>query len=351
MKKTLLAIASALVSCAAFPAATGGEAPVMAVFVKNNTSLPGMDDCIDSIRDSFAAEASGAGFSVIDAADTASAFNRFKTPAAAGDIFSGASASRLAQMLGADLILVASVNGADSLERIAGDRPVVVYTLRMSLKVLDSSGASVYGKSWSQKRPVAGSVARDSLGYYREMADEWASDAAKQLVSSAGSWLKPRGDAASVVSFTVRTTVDAEIEKLAAAVDASSPVKDELRVVAGGVVVEIDGAAVGSSGGRFFARPGLHSMRVTRQWMEPWSGTVNITEGAVFDVALELSADGMKRYGSKEALRAELARAYSEAAMTRGIKINFDTSAWQGLSTAPAIVPAAVVPAPVRKVK
>ena len=111
--------------------------------------------------------------------------------------------------------------------------------------------------------------------------------------------------------------------------------KEELRVVAGGITVELDGATVGSSGGTFQARPGLHQLRVSRQWMVPWTVTVNIQSGAVFNVALELSEEGFRHYRNKEMLRAEVALAYAEAAFRRGCRINFDSSSWQNVTWAP----------------
>ena len=138
-----------------------------------------------------------------------------------------------------------------------------------------------------------------------------------------------------LASFTVRTTLDDIFTPLATTVDASKPVQDELRVVAGGISVAIDGAVVGSSGGTFRARPGLHQMTVSRQWMTPWTQTVNISEGAVFNVALELSDEGFRHYKNKEALRAEVALAYAEAAFRRGCRINFDSSAWKNVTWAP----------------
>ena len=104
---------------------------------------------------------------------------------------------------------------------------------------------------------------------------------------------------------------------------------------AGGVTVSLDGAAIGSSGGTFRARPGLHQLCVSRQWMTPWIQTVNIQDGAVFNVALELSDEGFRHYKNKETLRAEVALAYAEAAFRRGCRVNFDTAAWQTVTWAP----------------
>jgi len=104
---------------------------------------------------------------------------------------------------------------------------------------------------------------------------------------------------------------------------------DEMRRQVGGVTVEIDGATVGSSPGTFKATPGLHQMRVMRQWMKPWQQTVNIQPGATFRVALELSDAGMQKYRTLEGFRASVAIGYAEAVMRKGVKINFDTAAWR----------------------
>ena len=318
------------------------KTPVMAIFVKNHTKTAGMDDQVDGIRDRLAAEVSGMDFVVMDSAEIGAAFNRYKITTAeerAGliaGLFTGGSVTRVAQMLGADYILTASIIGASQMNRVAGDRPVTIYTLRMATKVLDATtGGSVYGKNWSNKRPVPQGNGDDPMGHYDDLIDMWVQETGEELAAARPRWRAPVAASAALASFTVRTTLDDVFTPLATTVDASKPVQDELRVVAGGITVEVDGAAVGSSGGTFRARPGLHQLRVSRQWMTPWVGTVNISDGAVFNVALELSAEGFEHYKNKEALRAEVALAYAEAAFRRGCRINFDSAAWKNVTWAP----------------
>ena len=55
-------------------------------------------------------------------------------------------------------------------------------------------------------------------------------------------------------------------------------------------------------------------------------------EGAVFEIALEMSEEGIEKWGSVEALRANVAQGYAEAAMTRGIKVNHDSSSWRDVT-------------------
>ena len=325
------------------------KTPVMAIFVKNHTKTAGMDDQIDGIRDRLAAEVSGMDFVVMDSAEIGAAFNRYKITTAeerAGliaGLFTGGSVTRVAQMLNADYILTASIIGASQMNRVAGDRAVTIYTLRMATKVLDATtGGSVYGKNWSNKRPVPQGNGDDPMGHYDDLIDMWVQEISEELVAARPRWRAPVADSGEMVSFTVRTTLDDIFAPLATTVDASKPVQDELRVVAGGISVAIDGAVVGSSGGTFRARPGLHQMTVSRQWMVPWTQTVNISEGAVFNVALELSAAGFEHYKNKETLRAEVALAYAEAAFRRGCRINFDSSAWKNVTWAPGASAASV---------
>ena len=318
------------------------KTPVMAIFVKNHTKTAGMDDQVDGIRDRLAAEVSGMDFIVMDSAEIGAAFNRYKITTAeerAGliaGLFTGGSVTRVAQMLGADYILTASIIGASQMNRVAGDRAVTIYTLRMTTKVLDATtGGSVYGKNWSNKQPVPQGNGDDPMGHYDDLIDMWVQEISEEMAAARPRWRAPVADSGMLATFTVRTTLDDVFAPLATTVDASKPVQEELRVVAGGISVAIDGAVVGSSGGTFRARPGLHQMTVSRQWMTPWTQTVNISEGAVFNVALELSAEGFQHYKNKEALRAELALAYAEAAFRRGCRVNFDSSAWKNVTWAP----------------
>ncbi len=66
--------------------------------------------------------------------------------------------------------------------------------------------------------------------------------------------------------------------------------------------------------------------------MKDWQQTVNIQDGSTFKVALELSDAGLKRLQSLETMKAQIAKDYAEAMATKGVKVNFDTSAWRDVS-------------------
>lgn len=312
--------------------------PKIAIFVKNQTRVPGMDDAVDGVRDRISAELAGAGLIVLDKAEIADGFNRFKVTTAeerAGlvdGIFTGGSTVRVAQMLGCEYVMLVSIIGASHTARMAGDKAVTVYTLRVTTKVNEAAnGSSVYGSNWTNKLPVPGQYTDggDAMNYYQDLFDQWSTATGQEIAGKVATWRRATPADTALVEFSVASTVDELIQGLESGVRAPNELLDEMRRLVGGVTVELDGATVGSSPGTFKARPGLHQLRVSRQWMRPWQQTVNIQPGATFRVALELSDAGLQRYRSLEGFRTAVAIGYAEAVMRKGVKINFDTAAWR----------------------
>jgi len=339
--KEVVAVEADVVKRAVLAPRQPAENPKVAIFVKNQTRVPGMDDEIDGIRDRIGAELAGAGMIVMDQAEIASGFTRYKVTTAeerAGlvdGIFTGGSTVRVAQMLGCDYIMLVSVVRASSTRRNAGGREVTIFTLNMSTKVNEAvQGSSVYGSNWSNKLPVPGEFAADdeALNYYNDLVDQWAQACGQEIAEKAPTWRRVQAAPVELVSFSVSTTIDELIQGLEKGVRAPNELLDEMRHMVGGVTVELDGAALGSSPGTFQASPGLHQLRVTRQWMQPWQKTVNIQNGSAFNIALELSEAGAQQYRSMEALRSQIAINYAEAVMRKGAKINFDTAAWRDVT-------------------
>jgi len=314
--------------------------PQVAIFVKNQTKTAGFDDLVDGVRDRLAAELAGAGLTVLDKAEIADGFNRFKITTEeerAGlinGVFTGGSTVRVAQMLGVDFVMVASIIGADRSVRTAGDQRVVTFTLRMTVKVTAAAtGASVYGENWTRRLPAPAESAEGSDGnaYFSDLLDAWVQETGAALAAKAPTWKRAEAPAEQA-TFTVSTTVDELIQGLETGVRASNELLDEMRRLVGGVTVELDGAAIGSSPGTFTCAPGLHQLRISRAWMKDWQQTVNIRDGANFRVALELSDAGLQRFQSLEGFRALTAVAYAEAMARKGVKINFDTAAWRDVT-------------------
>ena len=315
--------------------------PKIAIFVKNQTKVAGMDDMVDGVRDRISAELAGAGMSVMDQAEIASGFNRFKVTTAeerAGlinGVFTGGSTVRVAQMLGADYVMVASIISADRAALIVGGKQMMSFTLRMTVKVSEAvQGSSVYGDNWTRKYPVSAENAAgtDASVYYNDLLDAWASETGAKIAAKAQTWRRVEAASVQMVSFTVGTTIDELIQGLESGVRAPNDLLNEMRRIVGGATVEIDGATVGSSPGTFQVAPGMHQLRISRQWMKDWQQTVNIQNGSNFKVALELSDAGLQRFHSLESLRAQIAKDYAEAMALKGVKVNFDTTAWRDVS-------------------
>lgn len=317
----------------------------IAVFVQNRTRVHGMDDEVDGVRDRLsAALAEVDGFSVMDSAQVADTFRRYKVTVGeeksglVPGIFTGGSVPRVAQMLGCDYIAAATIVSASSMKRNMGGRISTVFTLRMTLKIMDATGASVDGMpTWVRQFPVL-DVADDPMNYYQMLFDKWALDVTSAVAQKSSKWRKPRTAEASTVAFYVSTTIDESIADLESQTKgANGEMLQELRKVVGGATVELDGAVIGSAPGEFRVTPGLHQLRVTREWMKPYAATVNIVDGTSLKVALEMSDEGLAKWGSSEALRADLARRYAEAVRERGVKVNIDTSGWRDVGGQPAI--------------
>ncbi|MGE4488565.1 MAG: PEGA domain-containing protein [Kiritimatiellales bacterium] len=339
MKRNFLAVLTVLGICSSLYAQNSD--PKVAVFVKNQTKVPGMDDMVDGVRDRIGAELAGSGMIVLDQTDIVSGFNRYKVTTAeerAGlinGVFTGGSTVRVAQMLGADYLLTAAIISADRAALTVGGKQMVSYALRMTVKVSEAvNGSSVYGDNWSRKYPVTADNASgtDAAFFYNELLDAWVNETGPKLAEKAKTWRRAEAVPSQLVSFSVSTTIDELIQGLESGVRAPNDLLNEMRRIVGGATVEIDGAAVGSSPGTFQVAPGLHQMRVSRQWMNDWQQTVSIQNGSSFRIALELSDAGQQKFQTLEKLRAQIAKDYAEAMAMKGIKVNFDTAAWRDVS-------------------
>lgn len=315
----------------------------IAVFVQNRTRVPGMDDEVDGVRDRLAAAfAEVEGFSVVDSAQAVDTFRRYKVTVDEekeglyAGIFTGGSVPRVAQMLNCDYIAAATIVNASSMRRNMGGRISTVYTLRMTLKVMDSTGASVDGMpTWVRQYPVL-DAGDDPMNFYQILFDQWAGEVTSVMAQKSLKWRKPKSVAANLVNFHVSTTIDETIAELESQTKGTNgEMLLELRRVVGGATVEIDGAVIGSAPGDFQVAPGLHQLRVSREWMRPYTATVNIQDGTSLKVALEMSDEGLAKWGSAEALRADLARRYAEAARERNVKMNLnvDTTNWRDVGS------------------
>jgi hypothetical protein len=284
-----------------------------AIFIQNRAGK-GFQDKIDALGDLLSARLTEKGFSVIDRADVVAKFRESrerdkavqkavkllidlgskKNEASVEDSITGASALRIAQMIGADYLIFGTITSAGQERRrfkgkgtvYGTDNEVTIKTLRVALKVLEGNqGGTVYGDVITVSERVA-TVDRLEVE---------SSDTANKLL----------GDAA----VQAAENIAGKVERIRTAKVKSVPTV-EFQVTANveGAAVELDGAVIGSAPGHFNAAPGLHQVKVTRQWMITWERTVNIFPNMILNVSLELSDEGTARFMTMEGFKAAMAR-------------------------------------------
>lgn len=310
----------ALMALAALTLWADGEEKKIAVFARNRTKEAALTEELPAIVDRMSvAFAEIENFQVVE---TTLAEEEFKK---------GGSAARLAQLCGADYVAEISVVGATKTPRNISGRLATVFTLKIAMKVSDAAGKSVDGfPTWSRQYPVM-DAAGEVGTYYELLLDQWGEEVASKVAEKAAKWRKV-DLSSSLATCHISTTIDSTISELEEKLNGvPGEQKIELRRVVGGATIAIDGAVIGSAPGDFQIAKGLHSIKIEREWMKPYEATVNISEGFTLEVALEFSEAGVAKWGTVEALRADLTKRYAEAAMTRGIKVNIDTKNVQKL--------------------
>lgn len=210
------------------------------------------------------------------------------------DDLDNASALRMCQMLGADYVLIATLTstGSVSKETAAYGQKITSKetTMRVGVKVLSSTqGGTLYGDMVTVSEKKAGSITVEDSDLINRLMDEASIKLAENLSSKVG----------KIVSRTPKDLPDTSI-----LVTCNVENADLL----------VDGAVIGSCGGKVDIKPGLHMIEVKREWFRPWKRNVNVKEGMKLDVQLELSEKGMAQYlALKKALQGlEIQKAWSD---------------------------------------
>jgi hypothetical protein len=292
-----------------------------AIFVQNNAG-PMLDESIDTFRDLLTARIAEKGFSVLDSHDIIASFQETKRSADPVDtaieavskvvqaaksessveqVLTGASALRVAQMLQADYLIVATLasvgterrkfNGDGTLYKSSNE--VSIRTLRASIRVLEGNqGGTVYGDSVTVREKVGGPfrLEVETDGLNDTLIDNAAGIIAENISKKVQRIRDVKVDTLPIADLTVTSNVD-------------------------GSTVEIDGAVVGTAPGPFAIKPGLHQIAVSKEWYTTWRRTINVVPNQVVNVSLQRSAEGEARYA--ESLRTEredqIARKKAEA--------------------------------------
>ena len=306
------------------PKGQGDESLIRAaIFVQNNAGEK-LDESVSMFIDVLGSRLADKGFSILDSHDVIARFQETKnnddkfagavadaaklvkfekTESSVDQVLTGASALRIAQMLDANYLIVATLSSlGEERRRFTGEgtlyktnNEVLIRTLRVSIRVLEGNqGGSVYGDTLAVSKKI-GSVAQLEV-VTDDMNNALIDEAAQQIADN--------------ISKKISKIRDAKVEPLSMA---------ELTFTSNieGATVEIDGAVLGTVPGSFAVRPGLHQIAVSKEWYSTWRRTINVVPNQVITVALERSKEGEVRH--EEALRVarqdELTRKQADAAI------------------------------------
>lgn len=235
-------------------------------------------------------------------------------------------ALRLAQNLGADYLLAASIATYGTEKKTFTDGALktvnVIHTMRVSYKVLEASqGGSVIGDTVKASKAVR--FTENSLTESSEVLNELLDDAANQVAENIG---KKQASAAlatlpvkpGTVEFgitcgmTDMTMQPINFPAVRVKADGTAVLeRDKAEVQAVDVSVELDGVILGSAPGQFKAAPGLHKIRLTREGFKDWERTINIVEGQKLRVAMQMTEAGYARWKANSLFLYALEKDYS----------------------------------------
>ena len=275
-------------------------APRAALFVQNRAGA-NLEGQLDTFNDLVSTRLTDAGFEVIRPQDVMERFaesrddqsqevlrqavevlQTVKSEGTADEPTQAASALRLAQMMNADYLVFASLvsmgENRTSVQAYGQSQQQTVTTLRVALRVLEGGdGAQLYGDVIAVNEKIAQNAniqvqAGDQLN---SLLDRGAVELAGRVQGSMAKIEAAKPAPKALANVTVTTTAE-------------------------GATVEVDGVAVGTAPGAFQLRPGVHRMRVAKEGYATWEKSVNVADGQVFNVAMELSAEGLARKGELE---------------------------------------------------
>lgn len=275
-------------------------APRAALFVQNRAGSA-LESRLDAFADLAGTRLTDAGFEVIRPQDVLARFaesrdaqseqvlrrtveelQTAKSEGTADEPLQAASALRLAQLMGADYLVFASlVSLGENQVQFQGygvEQTTSATTLRVALRVLEGgAGAQLYGDTIA----VSDTVAQNA-----------------RLQVEAGDQVNALLDRGAV---ELAGRVSGSLAKIAAAKPAAPAAANvTVTATAEGATIEVDGVAVGSAPGAFQLCPGVHRMRVAKEGYATWEKSVNVFDGQTLNVALELSAEGLARKGERE---------------------------------------------------
>lgn len=216
------------------------------------------------------------------------------------------SALRLAQMMGADYIVVSSITSVGTEKKVFGGYGVetvnLITNLRASYKILDAvSGGTLVADTVRVSKTMrsTGNSQTESSDTVNELLD----NAAVKIAES----LSQKQIAPPQKTNLVEITISCGMQDLAQLPISVPDVRltenqkiiienNNLEVQVLDVTVELNGIVIGSAPGIFKVPPGLNKIRLSREGFKDWERTINIINGQSLKVTLPMTDAGYKRW-------------------------------------------------------
>lgn len=326
-----------------------------AVFIKNKADEV-LDDKVGVLEDLISAHLDDAGLRLISREDTLNAVASFadEGPNAGDEMLPGArldamlsnntSATRLAQSMGADYLLIGSITTySQSNRKVTAyglNSHIVESRLRVTYKILDaiSGGSETTGVALATKKTQAAEEQITLADVVDDLLDDAAQKIAGQLKKkiAAGRVSAPEA-APDRAGLTVTCDVaDFVVPEVYVDEQGNYVVGESTyKVNAVDVTVEIDGLAIGSAPGTFKVAPGIHKIRLSREGFDDWERTINVYPGQTLRVTMRMSDEGYARWKEQAAFlerlkasskltdaTAEKIRGYAQMLRQSGYKVD-----------------------------
>ncbi len=332
-----------------------------AIFIANRAGEQ-FDSNIMPLEDFLTSRVADRGFEIISreiaadslrAFDPATASSKRPTDSLEARLTDQSSALRLAQNLGADYLLVASLTSVGSRERAVNAYGVAMVTnettLRISYKILDgATGSTITADTITSKdstRQTENAVEKNS-----DLLNGLLDDAAQQLASSLESKvlankIRAVDTKVALASLNIQVEVaDVTIPDVRLSPDNIVSIHEgKAHASPVNATVEIDGVAVGTVPGIIQVRTGFSKLRVSREGFRTWERTINAVNGQTLTVALQMTDEALARWMASTAFlnglkngakltdaQAEVLKGQAKALSESYMKIKVDTT--DGLS-------------------
>lgn len=289
---------------------------VAAIFVANRAGKA-FNDEVMLVEDLIVSQVSDLGFVTLSrevVMDALSGYGGGKSDVATEldkRLLENTSALALARNLGASHIISVSIGSFARNKKQFRDTDgsyggistdVSQYVLRVPYKILDATrGGSLTADTIKVSKTI-----RQTDGLVIEEGDllnDLLDEASQQIASSLEKRIKQgrikdSAQLAERVDLTVHCGMtDLSIPDVKKQEDGSYQiVANAYKLEPMSVTVEIDGMVVGTAPGTFPVRPGISKIRLSREGFKEWARTINVYDGQVLNVSLQMDEAGYDRW-------------------------------------------------------